>query len=135
MRRAAERVARRVGYWLGSGYGGVLLAMAIVAICFPTGGNDDCYITFWSAQSLLTHGRLSNYDGVLFEQSSSLTHVVLIALLAKITTASVVLVGWVTGLLSGALAIMVTAKVASDASSRLASFASLLLATSLPFLY
>ncbi|MDY6991315.1 MAG: hypothetical protein SVR94_01745 [Pseudomonadota bacterium] len=44
-------------------------------------GRDDPYITYWAAQALSSFGHIINYNGVALEQSSSLLHVILLAVL------------------------------------------------------
>lgn len=62
---------------------GIGLLFAVLALfVFGAGGNDDAYITFWSAHSLATEGAILNYNGDHLEQSSSLALTVLLAALA-----------------------------------------------------
>lgn len=66
---------------------GTLSALASVLL-FGAAGRDDSFITFWEAEQLADHGRLVNVNGARIEQSSSLAHVVVLALLHLITRAS-----------------------------------------------
>ncbi len=59
-----------------------LLFAALALFVFGAGGNDDAYITFWSAHTLATEGAILNYNGEQLEQSSSLAFTVLLAALA-----------------------------------------------------
>ena len=47
-------------------------------------GNDDVYITYWSAKTLSDWGHIVNYNGDVIEQSSSLLHVIILATLHKL---------------------------------------------------
>lgn len=58
-----------------------VVSAALAAVVFGAAGHDDTHITLWAAQELASSGRLTNYNGELVEQSSSLLHVTLLALL------------------------------------------------------
>jgi hypothetical protein len=80
-----------------------LLAAALaslgVAIAFwSQGGQDDTYITYWPAKTLAEHGEIVNYNGLRLEQSSSLSLVVVLALIYKLTPWSMPTVGFLTSL-------------------------------------
>ena len=63
--------------------GSCLLAVSV----FGVGARDDDYITYWAAEQLAKTGRLVNLNGSHVEQSSSLAHVVLLAVLYFVTRA------------------------------------------------
>ena len=66
-----------------------LLVPALGFLLFSSTGADDAYISHWAALSLARTGSILNYNGALVEQSSSLTQVVLVALMARLTGADV----------------------------------------------
>ncbi len=47
-------------------------------------GRDDAYITYWAAQALSHFGTIINYNGEPLEQSSSLLHILLLAILHRL---------------------------------------------------
>jgi hypothetical protein len=72
-----------------------------LAVCvFGVGARDDDYITYWVAERLALTGHLVNINGASIEQSSSLAHVVLLALLYFVTRLPLPLLGFVVGLAS-----------------------------------
>jgi len=58
-----------------------------------TTGFDDTYITYWAAQTLSDFGQIMNYNGESVEQSSSLLHTILLAILHKISGISMPVLG------------------------------------------
>jgi uncharacterized membrane protein len=79
-------VARHRG--LGSALLAAGVGAALAVVLFSSTGSDDCYITYWSAWSLAEYGEIANYNGVRVEQSSSLLHTVVLALLRVATGGS-----------------------------------------------
>lgn len=61
-----------------------VIGTCLAWVHFPAGGNDDSYISYWSAYALSEYGRLINYNGEAIEQSSSL---LLVMILAAVRTA------------------------------------------------
>lgn len=72
-------------------------------------GHDDSHITFWAASSLLEHGQILNYNGDRVEQSSSLLLTLLLALISRITDASVVNAGYCSAILASGLTLLLAA--------------------------
>ena len=82
------------------GYG-LCLPLALVFYLVGSAGHDDSHITFWQAWSLNHHGALLNYNGERIEQSSSLLHVLLTALMAQLSGMPEAFCGYAVSLLSG----------------------------------
>ena len=71
------------------------LAFVVVAfLIYGQSGPDDAYITYWPARALAEHGRIWNYNGVRVEQSSSLSLVVVLAILYRLTPFSMPVVAF-----------------------------------------
>lgn len=51
----------------------------------PSAGRDDAFITYWAAHAIARFGEIVNYDGDRVEQSSSLLHTVILAILHAVT--------------------------------------------------
>lgn len=64
-------------------------------------GIDDAHITFFAAHTLASTGEILNYNGERIEQSSSLLHVLLTALLSRTTQLNTVTNGYLVPLLAG----------------------------------
>ena len=62
-------------------------------VLFSAPGHDDSHITYWAAHTLKEHGQILNYNGERVEQSSSLAHVLLLALLGAVTRVSLPTLG------------------------------------------
>ncbi len=107
--------------------------MALGLLLFSSTGHDDSHITYWVALALQRFGKLVNYNGERVEQSSSLAHVVLLALLGLVTRAPMPTLGPLTSIGFGALAVGLTAKVARLVTP--ARGAELLAATAVCFVY
>ena len=86
-RRALRRFAASAFFCL-------LLAVA----AYTHGGQDDTYITYWSAHALSELGEIVNYNGDRVEQSSSLGLVILLGALRTLLPVSVPVLGYITGL-------------------------------------
>jgi hypothetical protein len=69
-------------------------------------GRDDVYITYWAAQALSEFGQIINYNGEALEQSSSLLHVILLAVLHKLSGISMPVLGVFFSATMGALTIL-----------------------------
>ncbi len=106
-----------------------------------SGSVDDAHITFWSAQSLATHGEILNYNFERVEQSSALLQVLLLALLHRVSNISIVVLGHITTLLVAVGALYYTGKLVQrifptpPSAIFSTSTASLLLATCPFFVY
>jgi hypothetical protein len=79
---------------------------ALAFFLYGHSGTDDTYITYWPARTLAEHGRIWNYNGVRLEQSSSLSFVVVLAVLYKLTPFSMPTLGFLTSLGFGALTVL-----------------------------
>jgi hypothetical protein len=88
------RALRRPAGLIAAALAGLGIAIAF----WGQGGQDDTYITYWPAKTLAEHGEIVNYNGLRLEQSSSLSLVVVLALLYKLTPWSMPTVGFVTSL-------------------------------------
>jgi hypothetical protein len=80
-----------------------LLMVATGLLWFQSAGIDDNYITYGAAAALVETGSITNYSGDAVEQSSSLLHVLVIALLARASGLDVPLVGWLSALAAALL--------------------------------
>ena len=99
---------------------GALVAAGV--LLFGSTGRDDAYITYWPAQTLARSGEILSYNGDRFEQSSSLLHTLVLALVSKVTTISVPAAGWLVGVVGGvavvALAVVIAERVEHGAGWR-----------------
>jgi len=89
---------------------------------------DDAYITYWAAQALSNFGKIINYNGEALEQSSSLLHVILLAVLHKISGISMPVLGVFFSATMGALTILATWRLAIFLNLKAAWFVALFLA-------
>lgn len=78
-----------------------LLCSALAVILWSQGGQDDCYITYWAARALAEHGQILNYNGLRLEQSSSLSLVLVLALVYRLTPLSMPAVAYCVSLGAG----------------------------------
>jgi hypothetical protein len=74
-------------------------------VLFGSTSHDDSHITYWAALSLQRFGQILNYNGERVEQSSSLLHVVLLALLGTVTRLPMPTLGPLTSIAAGVVAI------------------------------
>lgn len=116
-----------------------LADLALVVWWLGSTGADDAHITYWAAHALAELGAIVNYDGAALEQSSSLTLVVLLALLHGVSGASLPTLGYVVGLVAGAVAIVqayrLTDRLVPDAGSGAGAGAALITASTWCFVY
>jgi len=112
-----------------------LLLVVLGLVLFPSSGRDDSYISFWSAHSLATDGRITNYNGEHVEQSSSLGFVAALALLRRVTGAGVPLLGALLSMLMGMLAVFGASMLAQSITPRAGPAAAWLAATCPPLVY
>ena len=113
----------------------VTLLISLSLIVFSSSGRDDSYITYWAADSLATHGEILNYNGDRLEQSSSLLHVVSLALLHRITGLEFSVLGALFSLALGGLTILLVAVLVSRFAPDLAVATALLSATHVAIVY
>ncbi|MDM8558119.1 hypothetical protein [Candidatus Parabeggiatoa sp. HSG14] len=71
-----------------------------------TTGFDDIYITYWAAKGLSNFGHIINYNGEAIEQSSSLLHVMLLAILHRLSGISMPVLGVLFSATMGGLTIL-----------------------------
>ncbi|WP_437756539.1 hypothetical protein [Sorangium sp. So ce1389] len=102
---------------------------------FSAPGHDDSHITYWAAHTLGELGQILNYNGQRVEQSSSLAHVLLLALLGAVTRVSLPTLGPLTSIAAGVAAIALTARLARAAVPEAPRGAELLVATASWFIY
>jgi len=90
---------------------GVALLMSIISVSVigwlfhGPSGRDDAYKTYWPAKTLCESGLITNYNGESVEQSSSLLHVMLLALGAFTTGYDIPGVALASGIFFAALSI------------------------------
>ena len=111
----------------------VLLVLGL--LLFPSAGRDDKYITYWPAHTLASWGEIVNYNGDRIEQSSSLLHVLLIALATKLSGLDPPVTGWLIGVAFGILGVWLTGRVAERCLPGSGLPAALLLAVASPYAY
>jgi hypothetical protein len=105
-------------------------------LLFPVSGSDDKYITYWSAHAPSRLGELVNFNGDRVEQSSSLTHVVLLAGVAKMLPwLPMPALGWLLSVVSGVAAVHVTQRLAKTVDSRLTLRAGLMAGSATSLVY
>ena len=75
-------------------------------------GNDDVYITYWSAKTLSEDGHIVNYNGDTLEQSSSLLHVIILATLHKLSGIPFAVLGIYLSAFMGGMALIVAWRLA-----------------------
>src|SRR5215475_599715 len=95
------------------------ISVLIGALLFSSTGHDDSHITYWAADILSRCGEIINYNGERVEQSSSLAHVVLLAILAKTSGLSTVTIGGFVCILFGAATVIITQNLASVVNPRI----------------
>jgi hypothetical protein len=120
--------------WLKRGSpGAVALVLPLLGfLLFSSAGRDDSHITYWAADALSRVGEIVNYNGDRVEQSSSLLHTVVLAVLRLATGVPVPVIGFVFGIATGTLAAAAAAPAAALVSVRRRWLAAVLVATN-PF--
>jgi hypothetical protein len=88
-----------------------LLCSALAVILWSQGGQDDCYITYWAARALAEHGQILNYNGLRLEQSSSLSLVLVLALVYRLTPLSMPAVAYLVSLGAGVATMLLAVRV------------------------
>lgn len=104
-------------------------------LLFSSTGRDDSHITYWAAHMLSSSGEIANYNGDRVEQSSSLTHVVLLAALDKILPVQLPTLGAIVSILCGGLTVILTHRLAALLCPRISVLAALVTAFSSSLIY
>ncbi|MEM6794956.1 MAG: hypothetical protein AAF725_13335 [Acidobacteriota bacterium] len=111
-----------------------LAACGLVALLFPTPGQDDFFITLWPATTLAWDGEIVNYSGERIEQSSALLLTLLLAAWSFVTGQAPDTAARALSAMSALAALALLAPL-SGARREIAEPAAWLLALSAPFLY
>lgn len=90
-----------------------LLLVAGGLLFFGSAGLDDNYITYGAAHMLAHHGDILNYNGERIEQSSSLLHVLVLALLAFLSGGHVSLPGYLLVIFCGMACVFLAQRLAA----------------------
>jgi hypothetical protein len=114
---------------------GTFLPLILGFVLFPFAGQDDKYITFWSARTLATEGAFLNYNGERLEQSSSLLFTVLLGALHAITRVSLPVLAVVLSAASSVVLVWVTGRLARRLDPKLELVTRLFTAFFTPVLY
>lgn len=114
-----------------------VLLLAIGGLLFPAAGRDDAHIGYWVANGLAKFGRIINYNGEAIEQSSTLLHALVLAVVHRILGGSVdmVLLGRLSAIVFGVGSVLLAQRLASRLDRALAPAAGLLTATAAYFVY
>jgi D-alanyl-lipoteichoic acid acyltransferase DltB (MBOAT superfamily) len=99
-------------------------------LLFSTTSLDDVFITYWPAYSLVEFGELVNYNGERVEQSSSLVHVLLLAILFAVTSIPLPVLGYLVAIFSGLACIVAGERLCRQLNSTPVFMSLLVLATS-----
>jgi hypothetical protein len=111
------------------------ILVLIGSLFFPSSGRDDAHITYWAAYSLSHFGEVLNYNGDRVEQSSSLLHVVLLAITAFITKIDIVSLGKSSSILFGVASLVALHILTKKIEPKVAFLAAVLTGTSVYFVY
>jgi hypothetical protein len=111
------------------------ILVLIGSLFFPSSGRDDAHITYWAAYSLSHFGEVLNYNGDRVEQSSSLLHVVLLAITAFVTKVDIVSLGKSSSILFGVASLVALHILTKKAEPKAAFLAAVLTGTSVYFVY
>lgn len=90
----------------------IAACLGLAFLFHSSGGEDDRYITYWAARSLADHGQILNYNGVRLEQSSSLSLVIALAILYKLTPFSMPMAGFLASMGFAAVTLALSVRVA-----------------------
>lgn len=125
-----------VSGWEGWGWT-LPVAVFLVLACalYPTAGVDDAYITYWASDVLVRTGEIVNYNAARVEQSSSLLHVLTLALANWITHVPIPVLSAIVGLACGTASVLLTWALAARIRSGLRLPSALLVAVSQPVLF
>jgi hypothetical protein len=124
--RSAERL-----FALSAGVISALLSFVL----FGKAGPDDSYITNWAALSLANSGSITNFNGQIFEQSTSLLHVIVLGAIRFATGLPVPLIGYIVGVLGIILTVFAASEWARRINQRAVISAAVLVAAAYPLLY
>jgi hypothetical protein len=91
----------------------IAIFLLIGLVLYGSAGHDDSHITYWAALALRRFGKIVNYNGDRVEQSSSLAHVVLLALLGALTRLDMPALGPITSIAGGAATVALSAPLAA----------------------
>lgn len=112
-----------------------LILIVTGGLLYPSAGRDDAYIHYWQAYALEQYGQFVNYNGELLEQTSSLTHTLLLVLGQLLMPISYPVLGILISVLFGCLSCFLIIPVTRRLVPDYADWAPFLLATTLPFVY
>lgn len=124
------RARSRAAYFMP---GGLLVAAGL--LLFGSTGRDDAYITYWPAETLAHSGKILNYNGARLEQSSSLLHVIVLAVVSRLTTLPMPATGWLVGVAGGIAVVTLAAFVAERIAAGAGWRAGVLVATGAYLVY
>ena len=113
----------------------IALSMSLGFVLLMSTGQDDAYLSFWPAYTLVHHGEMTNYNGERVEQSSSLLHVLALALAMRATGLSSPTAGYWIGVLAGVLAMIRAVPLCRRMGERPSLTLLLLIGTCPAFLY
>lgn len=83
------------------------VGMALLGfVLFVATGQDDPYISYWPAHTLVQFGEMVNYNGERVEQSSSLLHVLLLAIASGVSRTPVPVAGYWIGVVAGFITLL-----------------------------
>jgi hypothetical protein len=108
-----QTYVRAARWWI---LGPVLLLLILGFGLFSSTGQDDSYITIWVAQALKQHGAIINLNGDRVEQSSSLAHVLILALLSAVTSLPFGTLTVVVSIVLGCVTVWLTGRLADRSS-------------------
>lgn len=112
------------------------ITLSILAFSlFSSSGRDDVYITYWASYSLSHWGEIINYNGMPVEQSSSLLHTVLLAVLNFFTGIKLHLIGPLFSLICAFLTLLQTYKLGKKWNHEVGIISAIILSTSTFFVY
>jgi hypothetical protein len=103
-----------------------VIPIVVGLLLFSSTGRDDSHITYWAAHALATTGEVVNYNGDRVEQSTSLTHVVLLAALKKMLPFALPTIGVLVSIAGGALTVILTQTLAASVLPDISLLAGLL---------
>lgn len=112
-----------------------MIMIAVGLVLFPSAGRDDVYLTYWPAYTLAHYGQIMNYNGIPFEQSSSLLHVLFLAGLRLLTKLDFPILGLIFSLTCFALTLLVAKALLLRAGSQVSDYAPYLAGACLFYLY
>ena len=112
-----------------------LASCVLACVVFGVGASDDAYITYWEAEQLAKTGQLVNINGVHIEQSSSLAHVFVLAILYFVTRAPLPVLGYGVGLASLFATILLSARLAKLINPATEYVAAVVVGLAFPIVY